>query len=405
MRNPNAVLHIGWFDKPIAALQRTGAEVACVATAKEAPSVRAAGASPIVVPDPGSVADILAGLSRDSLGPADFAAVCSSIEFYLVQAAAIADLGGARGAGLARTLAMRDKFVQKELLHRAGVRTAACTLVENLHESDLAEFPSPRVLKPLDGAGAKDTFVLRSHEDLRGFIASTATADDGPWLLEEFVPGKEYFIDGVVRDGQITLFSLSQYFQNLIECHDGGLTAYHTLPEDEAPDLYAKTLALAESAFSALGYEDGVFHLEVFWDGTEVWFGECGARVGGGRADKLVELTFGVDLHDEWALAALGLSSKVTGDETRSKQCYGGLNLRSPQGRLEHVPSLDEVLARPGVVQAELTVAIGDTTPVFSTASNMRAGQAVVSGADASETADRLTELNTWFFDSIKVAP
>src|SRR4051794_6484085 len=125
MRNPHSVMHIGWFDKPIDALQRTGAEVVCVATAKEAPKVRAAGATAVVVPDPGNVADILAGLSRDSLRPAGFAAVCSGIEFYLVQAAAIAELGGARGAGLAPTLAMRDKFVQKELLHRAGIRTAA----------------------------------------------------------------------------------------------------------------------------------------------------------------------------------------------------------------------------------------------------------------------------------------
>ena len=401
MRNTDSVLHIGYWDLPVAALQRAGADVTCVVPAQEAPSVRAAGATPLVVTDPRSVADILAGLARHGHGPADFAAVCSGIEFYLIQAAAVAELIGARRAGPSQMVAMRDKFVQKDRVRRAGVRTAGCTLVESLHRFDVAGFTGTGVLKPLDGAGARDTVVLRGPEDLRRLIESSANADKGPWLLEEFVPGQEFFIDGVVRGGDITLFSLSRYFRNLIECHDGGIVAYHTLPEAEVPDLYSKTRALAATAFQALGFEDGVFHLEVFWDGTDVVFGECAARVGGGRADGVVELTFGVNLHDEWALAALGLPSKVA-DVTRSEDCYGGLNLRCPQGRLAYVPSVDEVLARPGVVQAEVSIAVGDAAPDFSTASNIRAGQAVVRGADTRETARRLADLNTWFFESIK---
>ena len=385
-------------------MQRAGAEVTCVVTAKEALSARASGARAIVVPDPRSVADILAGLAHHALKPASFSTICSSVEYYLVQAAILAELGEARGAGSDRMLAMRDKFIQKDVVRRAGVRTAACTLVESLYELDLAASPHPVVLKPLDGAGARDTIVVRGLEDIQRLMAESAEAGNGPWLLEEFIPGREFFIDGVVRDGEIKLFSLSQYFQNMIECHDGGIVAYHALSEEEAPDLHSKAREQAEAAFRALGHEDGVFHLEVFWDGTEVVFGECAARVGGGRADSVVELTFGVNLHDEWALAALGLASKISSAPVRSSGCYGGLNLRCPQGTLEHVPSLDEVLARPGVVQAEVSIKSGDVAPTFKTASNIRAGQAVVRGTDKSQTVKRLADLSAWFFESISVA-
>ncbi|MFC1417835.1 ATP-grasp domain-containing protein [Streptacidiphilus cavernicola] len=405
MEKLNPVLHIGWDPRPIGALHRAGAEVTCVVPAKDAPGVRAAGAAAIVVPDPGSVEDILGGLARNSLAPSDFAAVCSANEFYLVQAAAVAEVGGALGAGSTRTLAMRDKFVQKDLLRRAGLRTAGHTLVESLERFDPDTLALPQVIKPLHGAGAMHTVVVRDPEELRDAVAAARQVADGPWLFEDYVPGQEFFVDGVVRDGCVLAFSLSRYFQNMIECHGGGVVAYQTLTESEAPELYAESRTLAESAFKALDFQDGVFHLEVFWDGQEAVFGECAARVGGGRADRVFELTFGINLHDEWALAALDLPSGIQGEPVRSAECFGGLNLQCPQGVVVSVPTLEQTLARPGVVEADIYLVPGAVAPDFNSASHIRSGQAVLTGADLRQVAERVTGLGTWFHDSVEVAP
>ncbi|MEY9963300.1 biotin carboxylase [Streptacidiphilus sp. MAP12-16] len=405
MEIPNPVLHIGWDPRPIGALHRAGAEVTCIVPAKDAPAVRAAGAAAIVVADPGSVEDILGGLARSALSPSDFGAICSANEFYLVQAAAVAEVGGALGAGSLPTLAMRDKFVQKDMLRRAGVRTAGHTLVESLERLDVTTVGFPQVLKPLHGAGALHTVVVRDEEGLRQAIEAARQVCDGPWLLEEYVPGQEYFIDGVVRGGEVLAFSLSRYFQNMIECHGGGVVAYQTLPEHEAPALYTESRALTEAAFKALQFQDGVFHLEVFWDGVEAVFGECAARVGGGRADRVFELTFEVNLHDEWALAALGLPSGIQDEPLRSTESYGGLNLQCQQGLVVSVPTTEETLALPGVVEVDIYVAPGGVTPDFHSASHMRAGQAVLSGADTQEVAERIAGLSTWFQDSVEIVP
>lgn len=405
METPNPVLHIGFDPRPVGALHRAGAQVTCVVPAKDAPAVRAAGAEAVVVADPGSVEDILGGLAHNALSPSSFGAICSANEFYLVQAAAVAEVGGVLGAGSRLTLAMRDKFVQKELLRRAGVRTAGFTLVESLERLDVTTVAFPQVLKPLNGAGAMHTVVVRDEESFREAAEAARAVCDGPWLLEEFVPGEEFFVDGVVRGGELLAFSLSRYFQNLIECHGGGSVSYQTLPEDEAPELYRESRALAEAAFKALGFEDGVFHLEVFWDGSEVVFGECAARVGGGRADRVFELTFGVNLHDEWALAALGLPSGIQGELARSAESYGGLNLQCPQGAVVSVPTMEETLTRPGVVEADIYVAPGGVTPDFHSASHMRAGQAVLRGADTREVAECIAGLGEWFHAAVEVVP
>ncbi|MGW2644089.1 ATP-grasp domain-containing protein [Streptomyces sp. NPDC001393] len=396
---PNPVLHIGWAVQSVTALTRVGAQVTCVVTARDAAAARAAGATAVVVPDPTSVEDILGGLARQALRVADFGVVCSGLEFCLVQAAVVAELGGVRGTGSARTLAMRDKFVQKTQVRGAGLPTAACAVLDDAEAPLAPALRFPLVLKPLDGAGAKHTVVVRDDEAMRA-----AAGQDGPWLLEEFVPGREFFVDGVVRDGEIRLFSLSRYLQNLIEVHDGGLVAYLAVPEHESPDLYERTRSLAEAALKALDHHDGVFHLEVFWDGADAVFGECAARVGGGKADRLTELTFAVDLHEEWARAVLGLPTAVPDVPVRSRSCHGGVTLRTPQGELTSVPSPAQVLERPGVLHAEIRLAPGDTAPDFSAATNVRAGQALVAGADTGEVEARIQDLDTWFFDSVEVA-
>jgi hypothetical protein len=148
-----------------------------------------------------------------------------------------------------------------------------------------------------------------------------------------------------------------------------------------------------------------VFHLEVFWDGTDVVFGECAARVGGGRADRVVELTYGVNLHDEWALAALGLPSGIAEEPVPSDECYGGLNLQCPQGTIVSVPSVEETLTRSGVVEVDIYVTPGGEAPDTTSASHIRAGQGVVSGADTRVVAERIAGLGTWFHDSVRIAP
>ncbi|MGC0337251.1 ATP-grasp domain-containing protein [Streptomyces sp. SLBN-8D4] len=396
MQQAPAVLHLGWMYPAIAALIRSGAAVTCAVKPADAPAVRAMGARAVVVSDPARSTDVLAGLDRAGLAPDVFDVVCSGMEFCLLDAAAVS--GDA--TAIARALAMRDKFIQKRAVREAGVRTADCAVLEA--PGAAAVLPSfPQVLKPLDGAGARNTFLVADEQDLAAVLRQpVVAATGGPWLLEEYVPGVEFQVDGFVEGGELRLLSISRYVQNLIEVHSGGLVANIVLPPRAHPELYAKVGALAEAAFKALGHHDGIFHLEVFQhaEDGDIVFGECGARVGGGRTDEVIERAFGVRLHDVWARLATGRPSGVTGFPGHvDGTVFGGMLLSAQPGLIRAVPSDREVLDRPGVVYSEVTAGPGTVLPDTTEGTHLWAGLAVVSGADEQEVEDRMRRLADWF--------
>jgi biotin carboxylase len=395
----SAVLHVGWMSRAVAALLGTGLPVTCAVAPAQAAAVRAAGARAVVVSDPESTTDVLAGLSREGLSVGDFQAVCSGLEFCLLNAAVLAELGRLAEPGtFQRALGMRDKYVQKTIVRQAGVDTAACEVLTDLSVPGAQGLDFPFVLKPLNGGGAKDTRILAGEYQLRE-EAGRATPGSGPWLLEEFVSGADFKGDGFVRGGEIRLLSVARYLQNLIEIHDGGLVAHVVLERDAHAGLYADIRAVAETAFKALCLNDGAFHLEVFQrpgDGGIV-FGECGARVGGGRTDEVVKLRYGIDLHAEWARAVLGLTPGEPDSTGFADGAIGSLNLPAPTGLALSVPSEDEVRARPGVRYADITLQPGAVMPDATVASNLRAGQAVVTGPTEQEVERRLRDLAQWF--------
>ncbi|MGI5429081.1 ATP-grasp domain-containing protein [Streptomyces sp. CA-179760] len=397
MQQAPTVLHVGWMSRAVDALVRSGAEVTCAVKPADAPAARTVCARTIVVPDPTRSTDVLAGLARAGLAADAFDAVCSGLEFCLLDAAAIAG----DQAGVSRALAMRDKFVQKRGVRDAGVRTADCAVLDETGAAATALPSFPQVLKPLDGGGARNTFLVADERELTAALGQPEfTAGGGPWLLEEYIPGVEFQVDGFVEGGELRLMSISRYVQNLIEVHSGGLVAHIVLPPRTHPELYAKVRALAETAFKALGHHDGVFHLEVFQhaEDGEIVFGECGARVGGGRTDEVVERAFGVRLHDVWARLATGRPSGVTSSPGHADdKVFGGMNLSARPGPVRAVPSAGEVLDRPGVVYAEVSAGPGTVLPDTTEATNLRAGLAVVSGADEREVEDRMRRLADWF--------
>ncbi|MDQ2956022.1 MAG: ATP-grasp domain-containing protein [Actinomycetota bacterium] len=393
-------LHLGWGIQSVRALLRLGAEVVCTTTADQASAARATGAEVVVVQDPGSVADTLAGLSRRGMQLTDFELICSGLEYYIVQAAVLAELGHTRGYSWQQGLAMRDKAVQKQLVRDAGIPTAQCQVIDRLSDVDRTAVALPSVLKPLDGAGTKYTVRLTSAADLDAAVAEFSSVVEGPWLLESFTPGAEFFVDAVVRDGEMRLCSVSRYLHNMIDIRHGEMVGYVSVRQAEHAEFYTRIKTFTAGVLRALGCQDAVIHLEIFDDDGRFAFGECASRVGGARVDKLVELAWGIDLHDEWARVVLGVASAVPAQPDQALIHYGGMNVRCATGTVVAMPSAADVLARDGVVDVDLRIKPGQPAPDHHTASNARAGQLIVSGATIDELTARMRAVDDWFYAS-----
>ena len=282
--------------------------------------------------------------------------------------AAVAEELGLPGIGTETAHAMTHKLAMRFRFADAGVAQPPFAAVRNLHEGRLAleRVGLPAVLKPADSGGQRGVFRLESGADLeRHLHAALAESARREAILEGFVDGLE--LNGLViaRGGEPELLTLSDRLRP--PGVGFGVGWIHVYPST----LYGDTLAAAEDAavraVRALGLRDGIAFPQLIAapDGRVVVV-ECAARIPGGQMADLAAHATGVDLVEVALRQALGLA---VSDELVRPARMQPLAIRFltaepgplPAGLVKRVGTLERVLAFPGVVQADVFLAEGET--------------------------------------------
>ncbi|HUS04741.1 MAG TPA: ATP-grasp domain-containing protein [Bryobacteraceae bacterium] len=210
----------------------------------------------------------------------------------------------------------RNKHRAREGLRAAGLPAPDFFQIplESLPEEWRRRATYPCVLKPLGLSGSRgvirannqnefsDAFhriralllgpeILRLHEGLDRFIQ-----------VETFIPGREYALEGLLRDGELQVLAVfdkpdpldGPYFEE---------TLYIT-----AADVPQNLVDATERAIQALGLTQGPVHAEmrVSPDGTTVWILEVAARPIGGLCSKALKFQDGVSLEELVLRHAIG---------------------------------------------------------------------------------------------------
>ena len=205
-----------------------------------------------------------------------------------VVAAAIAEALGLRGNPVAAAAAARDKHQQRQLLATAGVAVPRYELLTIAADPEkvASGVSYPCVLKPLRLSASRG--VIRSDTQAE-FVAAferikrilEQTGCGRSLLVEEFVPGREVAVEGLVTHGALHVLALFDKPDPL----DGPFfeeTIYVT-PSRLARTAQQEIAACAQAAVDALGLRDGPIHAEVRHNDRGAWLIELAARPIGGR--------------------------------------------------------------------------------------------------------------------------
>lgn len=400
------MLHLGWWDDTAESLAAHDCDPTFVVATADAGAPGRYGFTgrTVIVPDPDRLDDVVAGLLRESVDVRDFYCVCSEFEAGIVPAAILAAAYGRAGLPVATAVALRDKMVQKRLVRQAGIPVADCRTITTIGELSDVDIPMPFVVKPLNGSSSNLTYVVRDRRSRQTAVDGvTVSGKHGPWLVEQFMPGSELHVDGVVRHGSLLFLVVSRYLQNVIEIHNGGLVGSVTVDPDSHPHLYSQVHDLASTALRAIGHTDGVFHLEAFEHDGRLAFSECAGRIGGGMVLETTRAKFGVDLYDEWTRSVLGRPSAIPVDRHSDPRPYGWVQLTARPGLIMAMPSPDELRARPGIVAVQPNLRVGDVVPDLGQASNHRVARVVMRGATEEGLAQDMRAFVRWFDGRVHV--
>ena len=314
------------------------------------------GTRALVVPlsDTGAAVEAIAALHERA--PLD-AVVAVDDQGVEVAAAAAERLGLPHNPPSA-VAATRDKSVMRDALARDHVPQPRFRVVEDLEQiTEVAgDVGYPCVLKPVGLSASRG--VIRVDDPVSAVHAAERirAIADGPLLVEEYLPGIEIAVEGLLRGEQqleiLAIFDkpdplVGPYFEETI----------YVTPSRLPDDMQQRVAFLTWRATHAIGLTDGPVHAEFRIDGDRVSVLEVAARSIGGLCARTLRFGAGIALEELILRHALGLPI----DEiAREDAASGVMMLPIPsEGVLEEVRGIDAARAVDGVTGLEITVPRG----------------------------------------------
>jgi len=262
--------------------------------------------------------------------------------------------------------AARNKHRQRELLAKHGVPTPRFALHALARDpQELARaITYPCVLKPLHLSASRG--VIRA-DNPAGFVAAHARLAaildgcDADFLVEDFVPGYEVALEGLLVNRRLHALALFDKPDPL----DGPFfeeTIYVTPSRVPAP-LQKSIAQCTERAARALGLMEGPVHAELRYNERGPWLIELAARPIGGRCSAVLRFGDGVTLEELILRHALGMPIPSL---ARENVAAGVMMIPIPgAGVLREVRGVAEAKAVPLVEDVQITAHPGERLVPF----------------------------------------
>jgi biotin carboxylase len=283
----------------------------------------------------------------------------------VIAARACAALGLSHNAPEAAEAA-RNKFTMRTMLAAAGVpvprfRLAHC---DDDPAALATEIRYPVVVKPLLLSGSQGViraddgpqFVAafrRTRSIVLGTGGEPGQNHSGHVLIEDYVPGEEVVLEGMLRGGVLRVLALFDKPDPLIGPFFEE-TIYLT-PSRHSAAVQHSVAACVTSACEALGLREGPIHAEARINDGGAWIIEVAGRSIGGLCSRI--LRFGTGGH---SLEELILRAAIRRDDTpepRDSRAGGVMMIPIPRaGILRQVDGIDDARSVSGVEDIEITI-------------------------------------------------
>ena len=227
-------------------------------------------------------------------------------ERLMYLAARLREAFGVPGMSRAQTAIFRDKEAMKQAVEKAGLRVPRHGRARSKQEAWAAveRCGFPAIVKPIDGAGSKDTWRCNDAQEFEQALAKVQHIEE--LSVEEFIEGEELTYDTVCADGRILFENVAWYKPKpMVLAQNPWISMQNIVLRDITQELPRPGVALGHGVLQALGFSTGFTHMEWFLTPKgEAVFGEIGGRPPGARLVHAMNYSCDIDLFAGWAEAA-----------------------------------------------------------------------------------------------------
>lgn len=166
---------------------------------------------------------------------------------------------------------------------------------ETIPEEVYQKISYPVFVKPLDASGSRGATVCHNREELdEKFAVAVGFSPTKNAIIEDYLTGREFLMNYVAQDGEFRMVSM---FDRYVSSDRGGAINYANLSlgPSKKVDFYLDNVnEKVVNMFKSLGFKDGLFFLQGYWEGDRITFYEMGCRLGGSYYE-LERVCVGID--------------------------------------------------------------------------------------------------------------
>ncbi|MBI2394039.1 MAG: ATP-grasp domain-containing protein [Deltaproteobacteria bacterium] len=253
----------------------------------------------------------------------------------------------------------------------------------------------PVVVKPSRGWGQRGVARVDDRSELAvafdGAMAQSKSAGLAMVVVEAFLEGGEYSVNGWIEDGRLVSYCVTERL-TVPGKRPLGVMVAELFPSGLPGEEEARVVEAARLGAAALGHTRGPCYSQVMSSPKGAVLLETAARMGGGFDADVTRLASGVDLYERVLGVALDdRALERSGKKHEAHPAAIAKFLIGKPGVVRSIDGVDRARARRGVVEADVFVPVGgEVLPLTDSAK--RAGyvlswgdgrDAVVATADA----------------------
>ena len=278
-----------------------------------------------------------------------------------------------------------NKAEMRKCLDEAGVPIPRFFVTACLEEfiSLSRNFSDRFVAKASDNSGNRGVSLVSDPNDRskleEAFTYAKDNTRDGRVLLEDYMEGPEFSIEGISVNGT---YHVIQVTDKITTGAPYFVEMGHTQPSNQSSQVLERIKDVARRGVEALGINDGPSHTEIKLtpDGPKIV--EIGARLGGGCiTSHLVPLSTGVDLNEACINIALG---KIPDLDIKCKKGAAIRFFTSTPGIFTGIEGMEETVKAKGIVEVGFLKNTGDFIPELRTGLD-RVGYVISQGDNREE--------------------
>lgn len=261
-----------------------------------------------------------------------------------------------------------NKYKMREFCEKRGFSVPEYKLCTSIEEAEtfIRFLKKTVIIKPLDSQSSRGVFTIDSVEQLQDCfsIAQSYTSDKKSVLVERYIDGTEFTIDGIVVGGEHHSLAISEksHFS-----YNKNIASKLFFSYDNDKYNYDELRKSNDLLINKTGLPFGITHAEYKYEDGKFYLIEMAARGGGTKiASHIVPYMSGIDNYKILIQTALeendidNVKFDLNEEDKRKCAVLEFLDIESHGKKIKEIHGIDEIKKLPGLVDFGLEFDVGD---------------------------------------------